>query len=583
MSHVTGRVRRHLRRRPPPGARRVPARLALAVQRLRRRPGALRDPQRRRLPRRAARWPSSSSRSTPSATPGGRGCTGSGCSAAPTATGAPACWPQTRMHGSMLTEDIDSTLRVLAGGRQDRLGPGADLLRARADHAQALWNQRVRWAQGWFQVSRKHLRLTFASPDLSAAAEGRPRVPARLARDLPLAVAADVPGARPTPPTGTAGSPSSTGSPVAAARHAVHAGGRPRRRRSSPSGSPCPRSGSAAAGSGATCWSPRCSTPSGRTSSPASRRSRSSSARPSGTSPAHRPDRRPTPGGDRMTTLTPHPPESRPTDAGRPHRPGAARRARRGRPAHASWRATAALSALTIVAFHVSSTPPRAAPSCRSSWRVRPVRDRRRAVPDVGVPPDAVLRPRGARRHLALPAREFLFRRAVRIVPLYWIAVTTVWALRNPALPGDWRDLVEHLLFVQVFDRERIFYTLGPTWSMSLEVMFYLSLVVLGAARGEGLPRHRLASPPGGAAAGRHADAVGHPRGVEQRGLPGRGHPLRQLAGLLRPAGPLRCLRGRHDAGRDRGRASRRAPLFSGVWPTVLRMVGLGIVGYAAA
>ena len=61
-----------------------------------------------------------------------------------------------------------------------------------------------------------------------------------------------------------------------------------------------------------------------------------------------------------------------------------------------------------------------------------------------------------------LPAREFLFRRAVRIVPLYWIAVTTVWALRNPALPGDWRDLVEHLLFVQVFDRERIFYTLGP-------------------------------------------------------------------------------------------------------------------------
>ena len=80
-----------------------------------------------------------------------------------------------------------------------------------------------------------------------------------------------------------------------------------------------------------------------------------------------------------------------------------------------------------------------------------------------------------------LPAREFLFRRAVRIVPLYWIAVTTVWALRNPTLPGDWRDLVEHLLFVQVFDRERIFYTLGPTWSMSLEVMFYLSLVVLGA------------------------------------------------------------------------------------------------------
>ena len=35
-------------------------------------------------------------------------------------------------------------------------------------------------------------------------------------------------------------------------------------------------------------------------------------------------------------------------------------------------------------------------------------------------------------------------------------------------------DLVEHLLFLQIFDRQRIFYTLGPTWSMSLEIIFYL-------------------------------------------------------------------------------------------------------------
>lgn len=79
----------------------------------------------------------------------------------------------------------------------------------------------------------------------------------------------------------------------------------------------------------------------------------------------------------------------------------------------------------------------------------------------------------------ARSARQFLFRRAVRILPLYWVGVTTVWALRNPALPGDWVDLLEHLLFLQVFDRQRIFYTLGPSWSMSLEVMFYLLLVLL--------------------------------------------------------------------------------------------------------
>ncbi|MGZ4478972.1 MAG: acyltransferase family protein, partial [Nocardioidaceae bacterium] len=73
----------------------------------------------------------------------------------------------------------------------------------------------------------------------------------------------------------------------------------------------------------------------------------------------------------------------------------------------------------------------------------------------------------------ALPARQFLFRRAVRILPLYWIGVSVVWACRNPTLPGDWRDLVEHLTFTHVFDRTRIFYTLGPAWSMCIEVAFY--------------------------------------------------------------------------------------------------------------
>ncbi|MFF5718052.1 acyltransferase family protein [Streptomyces buecherae] len=78
------------------------------------------------------------------------------------------------------------------------------------------------------------------------------------------------------------------------------------------------------------------------------------------------------------------------------------------------------------------------------------------------------------------PARLFLFRRAIRIVPLYFLAVLVVWASRNPSLPGDWRDLVEHLTFTHVFDGDRIFYTLGPTWSLSLEIVFYLTLVAIG-------------------------------------------------------------------------------------------------------
>lgn len=81
-----------------------------------------------------------------------------------------------------------------------------------------------------------------------------------------------------------------------------------------------------------------------------------------------------------------------------------------------------------------------------------------------------------------LSARLFLHRRAVRIVPLYLVAVLIVWSARNRELPGDWRDLLEHLTFTQVFDNKRIFYTIGPAWSLAVEVHFYLLLALLGPA-----------------------------------------------------------------------------------------------------
>ncbi|MBC7372376.1 MAG: acyltransferase [Frankiales bacterium] len=95
-------------------------------------------------------------------------------------------------------------------------------------------------------------------------------------------------------------------------------------------------------------------------------------------------------------------------------------------------------------------------------------------------------------------ATEFLGRRAVRIVPLYFIAVLVVWVSRNPTLPGEWRDLVEHLTFTQVYDDQRIFYTIGPAWSLAVEVQFYVVLAVLGGvlartASRRATPRARLA------------------------------------------------------------------------------------------
>ena len=176
------------------------------------------------------------------------------------------------------------------------------------------------------------------------------------------------------------------------------------------------------------------------------------------------------------------------------------------------------------------------------------------------------------------PAGTFLFRRAVRILPLYWVGVVTVWAVRNPTLHADWVDLVEHLTFTQIFDQQRIFYTLGPTWSMSLEIFFYALLVVLGPAAVRlcrRLPSRRQRVT---AAAGRLRRAVRHTGGVERRRVPRAPRQLRPLAGVLRPAVAFRRVRGRYGA-----RGHRRGAPFRAAVPRCLaerpaRWPALGIV-----
>ncbi|MFI0787193.1 glycosyltransferase [Streptomyces lydicus] len=75
---------------------------------------------------------------------------------------------RTRMHGSMLTEDIDSTLRALGEGARfavDRTLLSRELA---PTTLKALWNQRSRWAQGWLQVSLKRLWRSLRSPVFTA-------------------------------------------------------------------------------------------------------------------------------------------------------------------------------------------------------------------------------------------------------------------------------------------------------------------------------------------------------------------------------------------------------------------------------
>jgi cellulose synthase/poly-beta-1,6-N-acetylglucosamine synthase-like glycosyltransferase len=75
---------------------------------------------------------------------------------------------ETRMHASMLTEDIDSSIRAVLDGRRIASDPLLVSRELAPVTLRALWNQRMRWAQGWFQVSYHYLFRGLASRKVTA-------------------------------------------------------------------------------------------------------------------------------------------------------------------------------------------------------------------------------------------------------------------------------------------------------------------------------------------------------------------------------------------------------------------------------
>ena len=72
-----------------------------------------------------------------------------------------------RMQGTMLTEDIDSSMRSLLDGFSIVSDPGLISTELAPTTVPALWNQRMRWSQGWTQTALRHLRPALSSPRLS--------------------------------------------------------------------------------------------------------------------------------------------------------------------------------------------------------------------------------------------------------------------------------------------------------------------------------------------------------------------------------------------------------------------------------
>ena len=140
-----------------------------------------------------------------------------------------------------------------------------------------------------------------------------------------------------------------------------------------------------------------------------------------------------------MTTLsTDRPADVTPTDS------ASGSRARSGPPEGAPSRGRArelegyrGLVGLTIVVFHVFQY---AAQSGRTLNPVLGALARFETVDILFLMSSYLLTLSYARAALdrtpVRPAGQFLFRRAVRILPLYWIGVTVVWAIRNPRSPA---------------------------------------------------------------------------------------------------------------------------------------------------
>jgi peptidoglycan/LPS O-acetylase OafA/YrhL len=88
-------------------------------------------------------------------------------------------------------------------------------------------------------------------------------------------------------------------------------------------------------------------------------------------------------------------------------------------------------------------------------------------------------RPFVARRLVGAPAtrlRDYARRRALRILPAYWVALTVLalW----PGLPGNvfGPDWWRYYGLMQIYNDRTALYGLGPAWTLCVEVSFYVAL-----------------------------------------------------------------------------------------------------------
>ncbi|MGB0101297.1 MAG: acyltransferase, partial [Nocardioides sp.] len=75
--------------------------------------------------------------------------------------------------------------------------------------------------------------------------------------------------------------------------------------------------------------------------------------------------------------------------------------------------------------------------------------------------------------------RHYLWKRALRILPLYWIVVVVALTFDPANEDLTWQDWVANLTFTQLYRPELLPSSLTQMWSLCTEVAFYVLLPLL--------------------------------------------------------------------------------------------------------